>query len=246
MMNFEEDGYVIIEDALSVDEIEDLKQAVDRVIGGDYSRLWNIADAIGRDEAFLHLVDHPKILPRIIEILGTNIWMNHSHLGVNPPGERGGLPIGNMGWHYDGACVDNDLSSNAPLLSVKVIYYLTDLTKPDSGQTHVIPRNIENPTIKDAFPVCVKPGTALIFDCFRLMHSVLSDNNSDITRLALFLSYAYRWIQPIDKMTVEHYRDKCNDVQRQLLGLDHDYVRILTAEGRSNRYYPQGLAIKRA
>ncbi len=48
---FDKEGYILVEDALTNEETEQLKEVIDRIIGGDYSRLWNIADVIGKDKA---------------------------------------------------------------------------------------------------------------------------------------------------------------------------------------------------
>jgi hypothetical protein len=72
-----------------------------------------------------------------------------------------------------------------------------------------------------------------------MIHSIRSANTSDITRKVVFLQYAYRWMCPVDAMTVEHLRDRCDPVRRQLLGLSQNFNVIDGAQGRSARYHPR-------
>ena len=72
-----------------------------------------------------------------------------------------------------------------------------------------------------------------------MIHSIRSDNTSDITRKVVFIQYAYRWMCPVDAMTVEHLRDQCDPIRLQLLGLSPNYNVIDGAAGRSARYHPR-------
>src|SRR5262249_2724048 len=77
---------------------------------------------------------------------------------------------------------------------------------------------------REAQPVCVPPGTAIIFDrC--LVHSA-SKNISTVTRKALFYGYAYRWVQPMyDQHTIWRRSGK-DAIRRQLLGHGSAYRRF--------------------
>ena len=73
---------------------------------------------------------------------------------------------------------------------------------------------VSNPP--DAHEVRVPAGTAVMFDR-RIWHAG-GWNFSDITRKVLFVGYSMRWFHPRDAMTVSHYMDRCDPIQRQLLG----------------------------
>jgi len=248
LTDFRERGFAVIANVLTPDHSEALLTALTELAGVQPQRIHNVADILGLRDAFLDLVDLPAILPVIRQLLGNNIWVNHSHYNVNPPDSwvnTSDRETG-YGWHRDGGAINQDLPKPGPLLSIKVGFYLSDLSEPGRGQTYVLPgshKTDERTPANDvlpaaAHPVCLPPGSALLFDR-RLIHSIRSDNLSTITRKAVFIQYAHRWLCPVDAMTVEHLRDRCNPVRRQLLGLTANYNVIDGAAGRSSAYYPR-------
>jgi ectoine hydroxylase len=85
---FKRDGYVLIEGALSADEIGRLTEAVDRVRGaerGGEDGPLHLLAFCGREGAFLELLDHPRTMQLIVDTLGSNVFMYHCHLDVHPP-----------------------------------------------------------------------------------------------------------------------------------------------------------------
>jgi len=89
---FERDGYLVVENALDADLVSRLTDAVDRVwtahrdpppvAGADPLHLLAF---VGRDPAFIELLDHEPILRLVVDLLGRNIFMYHCHLDVHPP-----------------------------------------------------------------------------------------------------------------------------------------------------------------
>lgn len=232
---FDQNGFFIVEDALSPQLVENLTQAADRLdahyrqerdLGPHDST--NLLDFMGKDEIFLQLIDWPKTLPKVWGILGWHIQLYHSHMIITPP--RPPEKVGTskrLGWHQDSGRLNRDLEGDPrPRVSLKVAFFLTDTSKPGQGNFSVVPCShlhnqldlptdgVSNP--EGATPVCVKPGTAVFFDR-RLWHSA-GLNDSDITRKVLFYGYSYRWLRPRDDMTVEHYMDRCDPIRQQLLG----------------------------
>ena len=61
----------------------------------------------------------------------------------------------------------------------------------------------------------------------------------------MFITYAYRWLAPLDAMTVDNLSGCSDPVRRQLLGFtatlqDTKEIEAATgATGRSGRYYPR-------
>jgi len=244
---FEQQGFLTIPDALSSTQIASQIAAIDNLTDGDPGKIHNVADIFGKHDAFLDLLDLPTVLPMVRTLLGDNIWVNHSHFNANPAGESADISkyMNGYGWHRDGGAIHQDLPWPPPLLSLKVGFYLTDLTEPGRGETYFIrdshltgeksPSPTELP--ESAFPMLVKPGTAVLFDR-RLLHSIRSPNISRMKRQAVFIQYAFRWMGAVDSMDVERLRHKCNPIRRQMLGLTTKTHTIDGAQGRSGLYYP--------
>lgn len=232
---FEENGFFIVEDALPKEKVEKLITAFDKVgaehLGKDElpsDASFNILDFVGRDEIFIELLDWYKTFPKVWGILGWNIKLYHSHLIALPPipeDERGKKR--RLGWHQDSGRLNIELEGNPrPRVSLKVAYFLTDTSVPGRGNFSVIPGSQKLNSLQmpdddrsdpeNATPVYAKPGTAVFFDR-RLWHAV-GRNTSDITRKVLFYGYSYRWLQPRDDMTIEHFMEKSDPIRQQILG----------------------------
>lgn len=232
---FEDNGFIIVEDAIPEDKVEKLITAFDRVgaehLGKDElpsDASFNILDFVGRDEIFIELLDWYKTFPKVWGILGWNIKLYHSHLIALPPiPEEEREKKRRLGWHQDSGRLNIELEGNPrPRVSLKVAYFLTDTSVPGRGNFSVIPgsqklNSLQMPSDdrtdpENATPVYAKPGTAVFFDR-RLWHAV-GRNTSEITRKVLFYGYSYRWLQPRDDMTVEHYMEKSDPIRQQILG----------------------------
>jgi ectoine hydroxylase-related dioxygenase (phytanoyl-CoA dioxygenase family) len=235
---FDRDGYLIVRGALRPDEVDFYRNALDRVYASQeaagtiatgasmhqLSAVANCGDAAG-------LLDHPVTFSYIWSILGWNVHVYHSHLDVHPP-----LPSKRpfrFEWHQDGGRQNREIETDPrPRLSVKLAYWLSDVSEPGRGNFKVVPgshmqnwidgpprRDVEWPDPEGAIEVCANPGDVVVFDR-RLWHA-RSDNYSDITRKAMFFGYTLRWIAIRDEnegIWTSDWADQLNPVQRQLLG----------------------------
>jgi ectoine hydroxylase len=230
---FEETGVLTVEDALSPQQIETLTAAMDRIHerklaeGFEPNKALFYPNFIPEDEAFINLVDYEKVLPKVWGILGWNIYLYHAHLIVTP---YSGSPPDNktFGWHQDSGRVNVEMESHPrPRLSLKVAYFLTDMSEPGRGNFWVVPGSHLHDTLQrpesgegqpeGAVPVCVKPGTAVFFDR-RTWHAASPNWTEGFTRKVLFYGYGYRWIRTKDDMTVESLWDQSDPIRRQMLG----------------------------
>ena len=241
--HFESQGYLHIKNALDPNEVEALlsnvdgmhREAIDagKTQPGDS---WGAADIVGRSNPLTDLVDNPRVLPKVWGAMGWNIMLYHSHLHVKPPAPDAEEGEGWMEFHQDSGRVNLEMRTFPQArVSLKVAYFLTDVSEPGRGNFYIIPGShisseipISSEIGRDpaeatsegipdgAIPVCAEPGTAVLFDR-RLWHG-RSANHSALTRKAIFYGYSYRWIQPKDSMTVEHLLDSSDPVRRQLLG----------------------------
>ncbi|MGW5364629.1 phytanoyl-CoA dioxygenase family protein [Actinopolymorpha pittospori] len=228
---FEETGILQIENAISPQQLADLTAATDalherQLAAGkakpDVAMFY--PNFIPVDQVFADMVDYERVLPKVLDILGWNIYLYHGHLIVTPPS---GLEKTDktFGWHQDSGRVNRDMESPRPRLSIKVAYFLSDTSEEGRGNFWVVPGshhtdNLEIPDGKGqpegAVPVLAKPGTAVFFDR-RLWHAA-SPNWSNVTRKVLFYGYGYRWIRTKDDMTVQDLWPTSSPIRKQLLG----------------------------
>lgn len=235
---FRRQGYLIIPGALSDDEVAHYTEELDRVHAREREakRLgpadsMHLLSATANAPAFAALLDHPRTFPLVWSILGWNIHVYHSHLDVHPPITEQ-MPY-RWEWHQDGGRQNVELETDPrPRLSVKVAYWLSDVSKPGRGNFTLIPgshrtnwlegpprRDIEWPVPADAIEVCVRPGDAVVFDR-RIWHA-RTNNYSAITRRAAFFGYTYRWIairDEVESVFRTNWYEDLSPVQQQLLG----------------------------
>jgi hypothetical protein len=235
---FDREGYLIIRGALSPSEVDFYRGALGRVYASQQdsgtiaqgaamhqlSAVANCGDAAG-------LLDHPATFGYVWSVLGWNVHVYHSHLDVHPP-----LPSKRpfrFEWHQDGGRQNREIETEPrPRLSVKLAYWLSDVSETGRGNFKVVPgshltnwisgpprRDVEWPDPDGAIEVCANAGDVVLFDR-RLWHA-RSDNYSDITRKAMFFGYTLRWIAIRDEndgIWTSDWADQLNPVQRQLLG----------------------------
>jgi ectoine hydroxylase len=220
---FERDGYVVLEDALSPDAIAELVEATDRVWAHhrpDGSAL-NLTGFLMEDPAFLELIDHPVTFPFVCAVLGWNIFVFHSQLRAHPPIREEDAKA--YAWHQDGRRVVHDVEKDPrPRLFVKASFWLTDVSTPDRGAMRVLPGSHLRPGRPDpdeeGVPICVRPGSAVIHD--RRVWHARGRNTSGVVRRALFLGYGFRWLRQRDAVRgLPDGFDRLDDVRRQLLDL---------------------------
>jgi ectoine hydroxylase-related dioxygenase (phytanoyl-CoA dioxygenase family) len=234
---FRREGILLIRGALTEEHRARLEAAVDRVYAQEREagRLkpdgtLHLLGFLDRDEEFGELLTHPATFPYVWGLAGWNIYSHHNHLDVTPPSPTDEPP--GWGWHQDGYRQNSDPESLTgdvrPMLSLKVAYVLSDLSRTGRGATKVIPGSHLSNTLertetgrdpRGSTEITANAGDCFIFDR-RLWHS-RSVNRSTVTRKMLFVGYTYRWIRPLDDMPLDHegewWRNR-SPVQRQLLG----------------------------
>jgi ectoine hydroxylase-related dioxygenase (phytanoyl-CoA dioxygenase family) len=232
---FERDGYLILPGVLDPDQLDRCQQA----ITGGYARARAAGDvdqygALHRLSAATYcpelafLLDHPRVFPYVWSFLGWNVHVYHSHVDVHPQ-LREPRPFW-WHWHQDGGRQNRELEVNPrPRMSIKVAYWFSDLSVTGRGNLTIVPgshttnwlpgpprRDAAWPQPPGAIEVQVNPGDAIVFDR-RLWHA-RSNNYSDITRLAVFFGYTYRWVAMRDDPPEPAQLARLSPVQRQLLG----------------------------
>lgn len=238
---FDEDGFFLVEDALAAREISELLEVIDglydqfrraRNLGPHDAFQWR--NVVALHPIFRDLMDHPAILPLVVDVMGYNIQIRTSHLDVRPPmaPETAQKALGAKDsffpWHSDAPNYGwPTVEGVIPYMEMKVGFYLTDLTQHNSGAICVVRGSHRRPQKDeqgnylidpaDIVEVNVRPGTVLVWRT-SLLHSV-TPNLSDHARKCLYYGYNHRWIRPSD---YDHQDPSvlagCTPIQLQLLG----------------------------
>ncbi|HEV2452100.1 MAG TPA: phytanoyl-CoA dioxygenase family protein [Streptosporangiaceae bacterium] len=238
LRRFERDGFLLVRGALSTSEVAYYGDALDRVYATRQAAgldppggAMHLLSAVASCREAIGLIDHPSTFPLVWSVLGWNVHIYHSHLDVHPPVLI--RPPFRFEWHQDGGRQNRELDGEPrPRMSVKVGYWLSDVSEPGRGNLKVIPgshtrnridgpprRDIEWPEPRDSIEVCARPGDAVFFDR-RLWHA-RSVNYSAVTRKAMFFGYVPRWIAIRDEVEGLHADpafESLSPVRKQLLG----------------------------
>ena len=89
---FDTDGFIVLDPLLTPAELDRLLAAAEEVAARMRAkkRLKRdapiaIRNALAHHDAFLDLIDHPRMLPLVVDAMGWNIQIRTSHLDVRPP-----------------------------------------------------------------------------------------------------------------------------------------------------------------
>jgi ectoine hydroxylase-related dioxygenase (phytanoyl-CoA dioxygenase family) len=251
--SFDERGFIIIENFFSESELDRLLKAIDEVAarvraekGLAENDPFALRNALTHHEAFLDLIDNPRILPLVVDAIGWNIQIRTTHLDYRPPYpeglEPGELGTGegadhtagykNLVWHPDLAgpylfeAPSND--GRLPFMEIKVGYYLSDLRSRRSGAICLVPGSHRRPPqeLRDMnyrvpddqyVELNVPPNTALLWRT-QVWHCV-TPNLSKQVRKVLYVGYHYRWLRPTDYLEQDPALiARSSPIRRQLLG----------------------------
>ena len=156
---FDRDGYLIINDVLPPDAFQAAVQALDDLKALRHTQglpptssvldpVYSNSHSLWEEPAVVRMLSTPKLLPKVVDIMGWNVYLYHGHLTVNPPFSDGPATPSDadqktLGFHQDSGRVNQELEvpdgAPVPRLSVKAAFYLSDLSERGRGQTWVIP-----------------------------------------------------------------------------------------------------------
>jgi len=242
--DFDRDGYLVIRDAIPPELLERLIEAQDRVYAqqkdqgllSPQDQSMHLMGFLHRDKAFLELLELPAVFPLVWGILGWNIHAYHHHIDVHPGISKDVREI--WRWHQDGGRQNLEIETEPvrPLLSIRTVYYLSDLSEPGRGNFMCIPgshktsqlarpddlaSDFEQP--RGTIEVCANQGDVLLFD--RRIYHGRSGNYSGIIRRCLFIGWTYRWIAPHEERILapgHPWWNELTPIQQQLLGAGKD------------------------
>lgn len=237
--SFDEDGFLVVRNAVDKDTVEGLLEAGDRRAHAflnkplipekeEYNHL-DLRPGLLKEEALFALVTHATTVPLVVQLLSPNIHLHSTALIYKRPVSPDG-PAFRRGWHRD-IRIPRDLGHlHLPRVGIKICYCLTDFHKPNSGmtlfarKTHLNsePLGVEEGEIdpKDT-EVCdlkLDAGDAVLFEN-RIFHTA-APNRSDRVSRVLMYGYSYRWMKPEVYLDTpdEELLAKSDPITRQLLG----------------------------
>jgi hypothetical protein len=129
---FDLDGYLVIKNVLSPQELDDLNALVDEYFAdSDNEPLRDLNKISNWGQATKNLIDHPKVLPYLVELLGPKVRIDHDYAIIMNEGDaRGGLHggpglDGDHWFKYRDGQMRNGLSV--------VTFFLADANAGDGG-----------------------------------------------------------------------------------------------------------------
>lgn len=233
---WEEEGYLLIEQALTESEVASLLDATARVVEasretvdqgtGGAQQAFKVVRAVERDAALDLLIDHPATLPVLLALLGPSLQILGTEIFVRRPAP-GREPL--VEWHKDGGPALARIlhQSGQPALQLKIQYFLTDLSEADSGNFLLVPGSHRRPFPADgrvseddlarSVQVLARPGDALIFP-WALWHAV-APNRSDRVRRSVTFRWGQLFCRPYDyERLPAHLLARWTPRQRRLFG----------------------------
>jgi len=197
---FERDGILVIPDVMSRQEIQRYIDAAHECVRRfpNYSpaNTWKVHDLIRQHPTFVELIDHERHVGYAYDIYGDQLRLVQADLFVRP---RQGV-INH--WHVDGPrVVPYRVFSPVLPLKLRIGYWLTDVPNLDMGNLVYLPgsHRDENSAeygglvdLPGQKTLCCTAGTITIAHA-SLWHRVTA-NESDSTRINMFLSYTPSWV----------------------------------------------------
>jgi len=131
---YDEEGYLVLENVLTLPELEELRQASEALqeernrIGGA-ANLAVIQDIVFKGEAFMKAAYHPCMLAAVADLIGPDLQLQHCKLNWKPVT----VGTGSVDWHQDFPYFPH---TNFDMLAVMLL--LDDAT-PENGCMRVVP-----------------------------------------------------------------------------------------------------------
>ena len=237
--SFEEDGFLVVRNAIDRDRLDDLVASGDRLATPFLQKPhithkpWlndlDLRPGLLQEGAFLSLVSLPATVSLVVQLLGPNIQLHSTALIYKKP-EAPDLPPFRRGWHRDLRMAPDLGHADLPRVGIKVCYCLSDFHQPDSGMTLMargshrcqtplaIPAGEIDPLDYEVCDVSLAAGDALLFDN-RIYHTA-TPNRSDRIAKRVIYAYTYRWLKPevyLESSAVVAL-EGADAIARQLLG----------------------------
>ena len=247
---FEENGYLVVPNALPPEQIQPLERACDAIAGAlsADNPYVQIREGVVQTPEIRALLAQSPVLPYIVQLLSPNIQLHTAAVIYKHPEPENEQTRTRRGWHRDAGITEDLGHRNLPRVGVKAGYCLTDFPRPRSGFTlfapgsHLIgaplPIPKGKPDPENAADLTLNAGDAFLFEN-RVFHTAAPNLSQRVSK-AVILGYAYRWlggrkeamrlVQPDDTIL-----EQTGGIGKQLLGGPSD---ALVRWAEQNRLAP--------
>ncbi len=218
---WERDGYLLLKKVLDFDHVARLLEQSNSLVDAfdqlppqqrtahlgatgnrDDLRVKNVASLSG---CLDDLLDHEPVFRRALALMGPYIQVCGTEILVRRPRISPALAL-----HLDGGASLNRMMPHpgSPLSHLKALYFLTDITMPDTGNVIVVPGShriplpdtveeiARHPARDQERQLIVQAGDVLLFP-WNLWHAV-GANRADRTRISAVVWYSQLWARPVD------------------------------------------------
>ncbi|SDX46499.1 phytanoyl-CoA dioxygenase family protein [Paenibacillus sp. CF384] len=197
-LSWERDGYLAIEDFLSEEELLAYNTAMDATLAAWKakghimpSNIDKVSSVIEHGEIYLALMEHPRMMGIMRDVIGDAFTMIDNELFIKHPGQ-----VTHANWHRDTATTMLIGGKRVPFM-VKVFYFTADVPYdggclsflPGSRHMHddVLPSDEAGGQMPGHVRMNVKAGTAVLFD--GATYHAAMDNTSNQQRRSLIYNY---------------------------------------------------------
>jgi len=214
------DGYVILPDLLSADELAEIEQAVTPLLDRsgrnpfEGHRTQRVYSVLNKTRACDRIADHPRVLALLDRLLLPNYLLSMLQVINILPGEQAQM------LHTDDAFYP--LPRPRKALGAATIWAIDDFTA-ENGATDIIPGSHlwgdQRPEPAAREPVVMSAGSCVFF-LSTLWHGG-GANRSAHPRLAVTAQYCEPWLRPQEAFTLSISRDTVRTVSediRRMLG----------------------------
>jgi hypothetical protein len=236
---FHRDGYLILPGVLQPAEIDRLTAAVDRIYkrenlegaNPDPTRRMDFMPVLEEGREFVELIDHERTFGFVLDLLGPYLQFGLSTVTVHPPN-----PVFKGFLHVDGGPHLQRIrpSETSWPLQVKIIWFLTEVDRPDMGNIVFVPGSHLRPFPEEGgqdefgeLPAATTPGTTQVMahagDALIFTHALWHGgavNRSEVTRKNIQYGYNQMFFRNYDygEGVPESVLADASPRQRRLLG----------------------------
>ena len=213
-------GYLIVDDAITMQQVESLRIALDASYERNGEML--IHQLLEEDKAFVFLLQNPPVLERMKAILGNCIQLHSATARVTELGQE------DQDWHRDGPWPMDPAGTPYGSVPGQInCGYFLDETTDENGPIVILPGSQRapfkppagHPEFPDEKRVYAKPGQAVFFDGW-LYHRGAANRSNEHRRVCL-MCYQNAWMksrEPFDGPTALRLKEEGTPEQKLLLG----------------------------